>query len=73
MEQVFNSNSGEITVSMFSFFKRAVQSLIIVASLAVGGAAVAGQTLDLKVDGMACGACAAKLKRQITSINGVED
>lgn len=53
--------------SMISLFTRA---LMIVGFMA--GLAHAGTTLDVKVDGMSCAACAVKLKNQVTAISGVE-
>ena len=54
--------------SLITLFSRA---LLVVGFAA--GLAHAGQTLDVKVDGMSCAACASKLKTQVTAIDGVED
>ena len=53
--------------SMISLFSRA----LMIAGFMIG-LAHAGTTLDVKVDGMSCAACAAKLTSQVTAISGVE-
>lgn len=53
--------------SLLSLFTRAALIISFTAGLAF-----AGTTLDVRVDGMSCGACAAKLKTQVTAIEGVE-